>query len=174
MTSAIQIRRYRPDDVDAIIDAVLESKTELSQWMPWCHPEYSRQDAVTWVEGRPKAWEQNEEKSFLIVDSKDRLLGSCGIHHIDLRNNRGEIGYWVRSSATRQEVATEAVRLACQWAFQEGGLHRIEIVVSVENVASQRVAEKAGGIREGILRQRLLLHGRWHDCVLYSILKHNT
>jgi RimJ/RimL family protein N-acetyltransferase len=170
MPTAVQIRRYRPDDVDAITEAVLESKAELSRWMPWCHPGYCRQDAVTWVESRPNAWERNEEKGFVIVNSDGRLLGTCGIHHIDLRNQFGEIGYWVRSSATRQGVATEAVRRACQWAFEEGDLHRIEIVVSVENIASQRVAEKAGGVREGVLRERIPLHGRRHDCILFSIL----
>jgi RimJ/RimL family protein N-acetyltransferase len=170
MSNQIHIRRYRPEDVDALAEAVLESRAELSPWMPWCHPEYSRQDAVTWVDSRPQAWEQNQENSFLIVDARDRLLGTCGLHHIDLRNHLGEIGYWVRSSATRQGVATQAVRRLCQWAFEEGGFHRIEIVVSVENRASQRVAEKAGGIREGILRERLLLQGRRHDCVLFSIL----
>lgn len=174
MTTAIQIRRYRAEDVDAVTEAVLESKNELARWMSWCHPNYDRQDAAAWVDSRPAAWERNEEKSFLVINSEGQLLGSCGIHRIDLRQHLGELGYWVRSSAIRQGVATEAVRLVCRWAFQEGGLHRIEIVASVENIASQRVAEKAGGLREGILRERILLHGRWHDCVLYSILNHDT
>lgn len=167
---AIQIRRYRPDDIAAVFEAVSESKPELSLWMPWCHPEYALQDAAWWVESRPQAWDSHEEKSFLIVDAGDRLLGGCGIHHLDARNEVAQLGYWVRSSATDRGVATAAVQLACQWAFQEGGLHRIEILASVGNVASQRVAEKAGGIREAVLRSRLLLHGRRHDCVLFAIL----
>ncbi|MBL8848460.1 MAG: GNAT family N-acetyltransferase [Planctomycetaceae bacterium] len=171
MSIPIRLRQYRSDDVDAVADAVLESQAELSIWMPWCHPDYGRQDAAAWVASRPDAWQRNEEKSFLVVAADDQLLGGCGIHRINLQNGVGELGYWVRSSATRRGVATEATRLACAWAFEVAGLHRIEILASVENVASQRVAEKAGGVREGILRERLLLHGRRHDCVLYSIVR---
>lgn len=171
MIDGIQLRRYRHDDIDPVYEAVIESRVELSQWMPWCHADYSRANSAWWVESRPAAWERNEEWSHLIVDSHDQLLGSCGIHRLDLRNGVGELGYWVRTSATGQGVATEATRLLCEWAFREQGLHRIEILASVKNIPSQRVAEKSGAVREGILRQRLLLHGRRHDCTLDVILK---
>ena len=171
MTAEIQIRRYRPDDVDAVHAAVMESKRELSVWMPWCHETYSKQDTVTWVEGRQSDWESNKQWTFLIVNSRDEVLGSCGIHRLDLLNNCGELGYWVRTSAVGRGIATEATKQLCRWAFDERELERIEILASVENTASQRVAEKAGGIREGILRHRLRLNQCHHDGVLYSILK---
>ncbi len=171
MVGEIRIRRYRPGDVDAVFEAVTSSQAELSRWMPWCHAGYSRDDSAAWVESRPGAWERNDEWSFLIVDAEDRLLGSCGLHRLSLKDGVAELGYWVRTSAARQGVATTATRQLCQWAFDEAGLDRIEILASLENVASQRVAEKAGGVREGILRQRISLHGRRHDCVLYSILQ---
>ena len=171
MSTTTMIRQYRPDDVDPIYAAVIASKPQLSPWMPWCHDEYSRVDTTKWVEGRPIAWERNEEWSFLIVDENDSVLGGCGIHRLDLKNGVGELGYWVRTQSTSQGIATEATRQLCRWAFSENGLQRIEILASVENVASQRVAEKAGGIREGILRHRIWLHGRPHNCILYSILK---
>lgn len=171
MIDGIQLRRYQRDDVDAVYEAVIESRVELAQWMPWCHADYSRGDAVWWVESRPAAWERNEEWSHLIVDGQGRLLGSCGIHRLDLRNGVGELGYWVRTSATGQGVATAATIQLCEWAFREQGLHRIEILAAVENHASQRVAVKAGGVREGILRQRLSLHGHRYDCTLDAILK---
>ena len=174
MTDSVKIRPCQPDDVDAIYEAVIESKAELSQWMAWCHDTYTRQDAVNRAASRPIAWEQNQEWSFVVVDGDGRLLGTCGIHRLDLLNGVGELGYWVRTSATGKGVATAATRQLCKWAFQERKLHRIEIVVSENNLASQRVAEKAGAVREGLLRERLLLHGRRHHCVLYAILNHEA
>ncbi|MDA1055667.1 MAG: GNAT family N-acetyltransferase [Planctomycetota bacterium] len=153
-----------------IYEAVMESKAELSPWMSWCHANYSRQDAATWVEGRPSAWERGENWSFVIVDSSGRLLGTCGFHRLDSLHGVGELGYWVRSSLTGLGIATEATRNLCQWAFAEKGLHRVEIIMSMENIASQRVAEKAGAVREGVLRQRLLLNGRRHDAALFAVL----
>ena len=143
----IRIRRYDPNDVDAVYEAVMESKAELSFWMPWCHHAYSRKDAAAWVESRPNAWETNQEWSFVVVNAEGKLLGTCGIHRIDRLNGVGELGYWVRTSETSNGVATSAATLLSQWAFQEMGLHRIEIVASVENKASLRVAE--GSVRFG-------------------------
>jgi ribosomal-protein-serine acetyltransferase len=167
----ILIRRYLPEDVDAVFDAVTESKTELTRWMPWCHEHYSREEARDWVLSRPDAWQRQEEWSFLICDEPGRVLGGCGIHRLDLKNGVGELGYWIRTSATRAGIGTEATRQVCRWAFAEAGLERIEILAAVQNLASQRVAEKAGASREGILRQRIRLHGEREDCVLFSLLK---
>ena len=60
--------------------------------------------------------------------------------------------------------------MAARFGFEELGLHRIEIVAAVENIASQRVAEKAGAVREGVLRKRLLIRGESQDAVLFSLL----
>ncbi|OAI54238.1 hypothetical protein AYO47_00560 [Planctomyces sp. SCGC AG-212-M04] len=166
-----QIRRYRLEDVDAIYEAVVDSKAELVPWMPWCHEAYSQQDTQTWVEARSPAWDRNEDWSFVIVDAHDRILGGTGIHRIDQRNGVAEVGYWVRTSATRQGVAASAVRQLCHWAYEEKAIRRLEILASVENVPSQQVALSIGFTREGILRERIVLHERPHDCVLFSQLK---
>ena len=168
MPRNIQIRPYLPCDIDTIYPAVIESRAELTPWMPWCHAAYSVQDTIGWVESRPLAWERNEEWSFVIVDAAGRFLGACGIHRFDLRNGTAEVGYWVRTSATRQGIASEATRQLALWAFRETQLHRLEII------ASHRVAEKAGATREGVLRERLQLHGRRHDGVVFSLLRPTT
>lgn len=167
----IKIRKYRLSDVDAMVEAVLESSQELSKWMSWCHPQYGHDDARAWIASRPDAWEKQQEWGFVIVDSFDRILGTCGIHRIDVRNGVGELGYWVRTSATRQNVATNASKMICDWAFREEGLERIEIIAAVANHISQRVAHKAGAIHEGTLRHRLLIHGELHDAELFAIIK---
>ena len=60
--------------------------------------------------------------------------------------------------------------LLADYGFKELKLNRIEILVAVDNLASQRVAAKAGAVREGILRNRLLLHGKIHDAVMFSLI----
>ena len=76
----------------------------------------------------------------------------------------------MRSSQTRRGIATAATLLAAQFGFEDLGLCRIEIVAAVGNAASQRVAEKAKATREGVLQNRLLLHNRSHDAVMYSLV----
>ena len=73
-------------------------------------------------------------------------------------------------NSTSDSIRGAKRRLAL-WAFRVKGLHRIEIIAAVENIPSDRVAEKAGATREGVLRERLLLHGRRHDGVILSLLR---
>jgi ribosomal-protein-serine acetyltransferase len=77
----------------------------------------------------------------------------------------------VRTSATGHGVAAEAVRQVAAFAFGTTDLVRLEIVCAVGNEASQRVAERAGAMREGVPRHRLLLHGQSVDAVMYSLVR---
>ena len=62
------------------------------------------------------------------------------------------------------------MRLCAQFGFAELHLKRLEILTAAGNVRSQHVAEKAGAMREGMLRQRLNIGDVWHDAVLFSLL----
>jgi hypothetical protein len=79
------------------------------------------------------------------------------------------LGYWVRTSATGHGVATRAARLVAQFGIEKIGLLRVEIVVAIGNIASMRVAEKAGAKREGILRNRLVGRDKVLDAVMHSL-----
>lgn len=61
--------------------------------------------------------------------------------------------------------------MLADWVFDNTELQRLEIVVAVGNATSQRVAEKAGALREGVLRARLRIHGAFHDAVMYSLVR---
>ena len=171
MKQQIQIRRYQPEDVRKVYEAVRESVDRLSPWMDWCRADYSMEDATYWVESRETAWNAKAAFSFLIANQHGKILGACGLNRIDHVNETANLGYWVRSSEVGRGVATAAVVWLCELAFGELNLHRLEIVASVDNDASQRVAEKAGAVREGVLRERLLVHGEYQNVILYSILK---
>jgi RimJ/RimL family protein N-acetyltransferase len=122
-------------------------------------PPGSLDEARAWVAEQTAAFEEGKEYEFVIVSPSGRFAGGCGIDLIDRTNRRANLGYWVRSSEAGRGAATDAARLAASWAFETLKLIRIEILAAAGNVQSQRVAEKAGAIREGTLRQRLLLHG---------------
>ena len=76
----------------------------------------------------------------------------------------------MRSSAVGRGVATRATRLVARLGFAQLGLQRIEIIAAVDNLASQRVAEKAGAVREGLARKRLLVRGEPQDAFVFSLL----
>ncbi|MFH1998781.1 MAG: GNAT family protein [Planctomycetota bacterium] len=159
------------DDVDSIYAAVKESLEQLIPYMSWCHPGYSRKETADYLELCEMAWQEGVEYQFKILDVADnRLLGLCGINHINEILRFGNLGYWVRTRSTGKGVATRASLLAVRFAFESLGLHRIEIVVDPANKASLCVAEKTGATREGVLRNRIFVHGKPLDAVMYSLI----
>ena len=169
--STLLIRPYPLSDTEKLYEAAKESVAELLPFLPWCHPGYVIDEARSWIQLQVEQLQLRKEYQFVIASADGKFLGGCGLNAIDRENRRANLGYWIRSSETRRGAATAATRLLVSWAFDNTELNRLEIVVSTLNIASLRVAEKAGAVREGTLRSRLLLHGVAHDAVAFSFVR---
>ena len=170
-SGSVGIRRFQPDDAPLLFAAIRESIVELCQWMYWCHPDYSLKDTEDFISLSNAGWEKRQQYDFAIVDPKDAtLLGAVGLNQINRIHNFANLGYWVRSNRTRQGIAPAATRLVAQFGLQELRFTRLEIVAAVGNTLSQRVAEKAGAKREGVLRNGLRQNGNPYDAIMYSLI----
>ena len=167
----IHIRPYRTDDAQAVWEAVRESLPELQLWLPWSHPGYVIDETRSWLAAQVQAFQERTEFAFAITSSAGDYLGGCGLNRIDALNRRGNLGYWVRSSARGHGVATAAVKLARDWGFAQTDLVRLEVLIAVDNTASRRVAQKTGAVYEGTHRSRLLIHGTRHDAAMYAFIR---
>lgn len=169
--SHLLIRPYRAEDVDALYEAVRESIPELAAWMPWAHPNYSIEESRGFVLSRDAAWANEEEYGFGIFEAASgKYLGGVGINQFDRGHQRANLGYWVRTTAAGRGVASTAAREVARFGFETLGLVRIEIVAAIENIASQRAAEKTGARREATARKRLIIHGEPHDAAVFSLV----
>jgi RimJ/RimL family protein N-acetyltransferase len=167
----VRLRPYAQSDVAALVEAARESVAEAYPWLPWCHPSYGVEDALDWIGAREDQWALDRDYSFVVEDVVTaRFLGGVGLNQIDRLHRRANLGYWTRTSACGRGIATRATRLAARFGFAELGLVRLEILASVDNRASQRVAERAGAVREGVLRSRLVMHGRVQDAIVFSLV----
>jgi len=158
--------------VDSCFAAVRESVRELSPWLWWCHEGFQIEDARSGLAASLAAWKSGTEFNFGIFDPLDgSFLGGCGLNQINRTDQVANLGYWVRTSRTGRGLATAATLLVAGFGFEQLGLNRIEIVAATANHASQRVAEKTGARREGVLRRRLLVHGNSFDAILYALIE---
>ncbi len=165
------MRPLRMSDAEALYHAIHESVPEMSRWLPFAHENYSIRETRDYLKGRPDGWKKDTDYSFVIIDSRDgTIIGGCGLNGIDKENSRANLGYWVRTSRTSQGVATAATLLLAKWGFMVVKLCRIEILAAVGNKSSQRVAEKVGAQREGVLRNRLKIGDDLHDAIMYSLI----
>jgi len=157
----VTIRSWRNDDLDELVAAV--NDPEIGRWMPAIPHPYSQADARAYL-----ARATRREGAFAVVDARSgRLLGGITVNAQNW--GRAEIGYWVRVDARGRGVASCALSLASRWAL--GRHRRVQLHADVENEASQRVAEKVGFKREGVLRSWIEQNGTPRDHVLYSLLR---
>jgi RimJ/RimL family protein N-acetyltransferase len=164
----IALRPPAERDLDAIVEACQDPEIPRFTRVP---SPYRRADAEDYLAKSAEGWSNGTSASFVIVDATDdSLLGSTGLHQLDADRNVTEIGYWVAKAARRRGIATRAVRLVSRWGARKLGIRRIELLTSVENEASQRVADAAGFTREGVLRSYFSHSTGLLDVVMYSLL----
>ena len=158
------LRPFTQDDVPAIAAACRDE--EIARFIPMMPSPYSEDDARRYVE-TTSGWDASARRAFAIVDEVSaELFGS-----IDVRLGEvGSVGYWVAPEARGKNVATRALTLVARWALQQQGVERLELTTDPDNAASQRVAEKAGFQREGVLRSHTRFADRRRDSVMFSLL----
>jgi RimJ/RimL family protein N-acetyltransferase len=150
------------DDVPAVTDACQDE--ELARFIPYFPRPYREADALEWISSANKG---GLAKTFLIVDgTSDELLGAIEVRLGEV----GSIGYWVTKQARGRGIATRATKLLSRWAVKEADVERLELTTHPANVASQRVAEKAGFTREGVLRCHAKFREGRRDSVIFSLL----
>ncbi|WP_276532878.1 GNAT family N-acetyltransferase [Enterococcus malodoratus] len=93
------------------------------------------------------------------------------IHTIDKKVGKWEIGYWLHSSYTSRGIISKSVQAICNLAFNEFGLNKLSIFADVENLPSNRVAQKCGFSLTSIEQQDALLYGKLRDMNHYTLLK---
>jgi RimJ/RimL family protein N-acetyltransferase len=161
-----RLRPWRPDDADAALTALLDPDTALwnAGWVK------TRDNALSWLERR-REW-GGDHASWAVEDAAAAVLvGSVSLHSIDRDQNDAEIGYWTVPAARGRGVAARAVDAASRWGFGALPIDRIELCHAIENVASGRVAEKAGFTYEGHLRRSYRYgDGVKHDELLWARL----
>lgn len=170
----VTLRPWHEDDADALVRRI--NDPDVASFLDLVPHPYTPQDARDWFAIAAEGWEAATSATFAIhVLGVEGAAGGVGVRFLgDLDEGGAEIGYWVGADIRRRGVATAATRLAAKWAFESvPDLARLQLRAAVENVASNRVAEKAGFTREGVLRaQRFNVRlGKRVDFVMWSLLR---
>jgi RimJ/RimL family protein N-acetyltransferase len=168
----VALRPWRADDAPVVV-AALDGDPEIARWLDQVPQPYGLDQAREYLAACRRGWEEGAGASFAVLDAAgDHALGSLGIRLADLPDGVAEAGYWTARDARGRGVATRALRLAARWILGHEGIERLQLRTDALNVGSQRVAEKAGFTREGVLRS---LHynprlGRRVDYIMFSLL----
>lgn len=151
-TARLRLEPVSGGHAAALHQAVIDSRPELLQWMPWARAPNLEGGRDAAARGEA-AWRDGREFHFVVVErSTDEVLGVAGLNREG--ESAAELHYWIRSGHTGLGFATEAGRALIKWAPGELGVSRLTLWAGRENRASRRVAEKLGFVHVGPLGWR--------------------
>jgi ribosomal-protein-serine acetyltransferase len=167
-TPRLALRRIDSTLTERLMPAIDSSHAELDEWMGWSADatlastiDFARHSAMAWDEG-------SAYQFYILMDGEP--VGTIGLNRVNPIFSSAEIGYWIRSDLAGQGLTTEAASAVVGFAFDDLGLHRVELHAGVGNHGSIRVAEKLGFQREGVLRDGARgIHG-FHDAIVFGLL----
>ena len=128
-----------------------------------------------WFPQTSKAeWEKRYDSlapdtKWFFIEKKDGAKIGTMFHF--LSGNLMEIGYILVPSERKKGYASEAVKIIVDYLFLSKELVRVQAFTDVNNFASQKVLEKAGFKKEGIIRKNSFIRGEWKDGCLFSIIR---
>lgn len=157
------LRPWTEGDIPELVAAI--DDPEIARWVPTIPHPYTDGDARAFLRG-----EAIPAHTALAIDLDGRVVGGIGMG-LNSHEYRATMGYWVAAGMRGRGVCTRALRLLSRHGFDELELQRLELITDPDNLASQRVAEKVGFQREGVLRSHLRHpDGRVRDSVMFSLL----
>ncbi len=165
----VRLRPRETSDIPRIVEACNDPDTAYYTTVP---SPYAEADAREWLAAQPEKMAKGENIEFAIADPESGLLlGSVGFVKFSWPNRRAEVGYWQHPDSRGKGFTTRGLTLLCRWGFETLGLERCEGLVEKGHIGSQRVLEKAGFQKEGVLRSFIENKGVRMDMVMFSLLK---
>jgi RimJ/RimL family protein N-acetyltransferase len=171
-TERLVVRAYRDTDAGAIIEAIEESRAELTAWMDWAPAMRTVDDARRFLARVRPAWEAGEDFGMgIFLRESGRYLGGTGYHRGNREIPSLEVGYWMRTSEVGRGYVREAVIALTQVGFRQLGLRRMVITCASTNDRSRRVAEACGYVLEARLRNEgRMPDGSLRDTLVFSLI----
>lgn len=163
----LELREFTPDDLGLASEVAAAGEGEA---LPPGTPT-NRKQLKQWFDHGMHLGDRDTAVHLMMLDrARGRIVGSIGLFHADWQVGSAEIGYGVRRDARNRGYATEALVAVARWVLTEGGIQRAWLTANTDNLASIRVAEKAGFRREGTMRRAGIEDDGLHDLALFSLL----
>ena len=168
----VMLRRGNVADYPGWLSLREESRAHLTAWEEsWT----AEQATLSAFKRRLRSYERDARRggglSLLAFRLSDNaLMGGATLTNIRYGASRsGILGYWIGAPYTRQGYGGAAVAAMKTHAFERLGLNRLVAACQPENIASQKLLERSGFVREGLARDYLKINGGWRDHYIYAL-----
>ncbi|MGN7864349.1 GNAT family N-acetyltransferase [Chryseobacterium sp. 22458] len=167
-TERLKLRRADSNDIHELF--ALRSDPQIMQYIPK-PPAANLEEISEHLRIIEEKISSNKLINWAITLKDDsKMIGTIGYYHIKPEHYRAEIGYMLLPGYQGKGYVTEAINLVVDYGFSAMELHSIEALIDPENIASARVLEKCGFIKEGHFKENEFYDGKFIDTVIYSKL----
>lgn len=169
-TKRLLIRGAKPGDGQVFNEAVLESIERLAPWLGWVTPRPTVQESEHACRKAYARFLIDEDlMAFFFLRDSGALVGGGGLHNANWKSRQFQVGYWGRTTYAGSGLVTEGVRALTEYALNKLLASRVYLTTDDRNIASWRLAERAGFQLEGILRnERFDLAGQLRNTRVYA------
>lgn len=162
--SDLRVRNWRRDDLDALLRHANNPKVADNLRDQFPHP-YTRRDGIEYL----NYVRSMDPPMAFAIEYGGEAVGGIGFKlGVDIARLSVEMGYWLAEPLWGRGLTTRAVTAASDWAFDNYKVVRLFATVFSHNVASMRVLEKSGFVKEGVLRRSAVKNNVILDQVLYA------
>jgi [ribosomal protein S5]-alanine N-acetyltransferase len=167
-TERLVLRPFSKSDAPSVQN--LANNKEVAEIIGLPKP-YLLKHALDWIDIQPELFEKEIEYPLAIVQKRtDELVGTITLR-VDKDNQKGELGYWIGRTFWGKGFATEAVKRMMLFGIEALELNKICASALSRNIGSITVLQKAGMVKEGVLKQDRLILGTFEDIEIFGILK---
>jgi Acetyltransferases, including N-acetylases of ribosomal proteins len=174
-TPRLVLRCPRPGDGATVHGSVVESLAQLRRFgasLPWALEEPKVEISEAYAQQAEEKFLAREEFRFLVFTRDGAHVGNCGIHDIDWKVPKCEIGWWGRSTMLGRGLMSEAARAMLAFCFDTLRMRRVAAKPDVDNERSCALCERIGLQLEGTLRNaRIEPDGRLKDVRVYAAIR---
>ena len=163
----VLLRRWAKSDIGCVEDASRDPDIPQGTTVP---ARFTPAEGLMWIERQWGRADNGEGLSLAIADADSGEALGAVVLLLRRQPRTAELGYWLIPRARGRGLGSRAVALLAPWAVIDARLARVEALVVPQNIASQRVLEKARFRREGLLRSYLVFDRRRADAFIYSLL----
>ncbi|MGM9986712.1 MAG: GNAT family N-acetyltransferase [Bacillaceae bacterium] len=166
----ITIKIFELKEADQLFELSQQSRSHLTPWFSWIERTNNVTDTKYFIQ---RSLKQLAMKNGFHAGIwyKEQLVGVIGLQFIDWLNRRTTIGMWISPDLQGKGIMSKSIDTVLKYVFIHLELHRVEVRCQANNLRTQNLLQKLQFTREGFLRQAELLHGKYVDVCIYSILR---
>ncbi len=163
----VHLRPIRREDSGLLYEWITDRELVLLNSSYW---PVSEIDHENWLESM--LIRRSDLVIFIIEDMDGNSFGTCQLVNINWVHRSAELQIRIGSKTNQgRGLGTAAVKMLCEFGFDDLGLHRISLFVRAGNLRARRAYEKAGFLQEGVMKEAALVNGDFEDVVVMGVVR---